>query len=61
VSSSLSQYLYRLCEQPLGRLCTLSHSVFVSHQSCMAELDIAPQFGAELKVGRLPIRWIMFK
>jgi len=27
----------------------------------MAELDIAPQFGAELKVGRLPIRWIMFE
>jgi hypothetical protein len=23
----------------------------------MAEVDIAPQFGAELKVGRLPIRW----
>jgi len=26
----------------------------------MAEIDIAPQFGAELKVGRLPIRWIVF-
>jgi hypothetical protein len=25
----------------------------------MAEVDIAPQFGAELKVGRLPIRWIV--
>jgi hypothetical protein len=25
----------------------------------MAEVDIAPQFGAELKVGRLPVRWIV--